>query len=74
MLTVDNLVLGQVYELDSSAASPHLVADCEDSSFPSLALQAARAYMDRWLHVTRYQTYCQLSQYRMWPPQLIFVI
>ena len=62
------MVLGQVYELDSSAASPHLVADCGDSSFPSLALQAARAYMDRWLHVTRYQTYCQSSQYRMWPP------
>ena len=68
MLTVDILRLGQVYELDSSAASPHLVAECGDSSFPCLALQAARAYMDRWLHVTRYQTYCQSSQYRMWPP------
>ena len=41
-----------MYELDSSAASPHWVADCGDSSFPCLALQAARAYMDRWPHHT----------------------
>ena len=52
---VDNWRLGQVYELDSSAASPHWVADCGDSSFPCLALQAARAYMDRWPH------HCTLS-------------
>ena len=37
----------QVYDMDSLASKPHWVAECGDTTFPSVAITAARAYLDR---------------------------
>ena len=39
----------QVYDMDSLATKPHWVAECGDQTFPSVAITAARAYLDRWM-------------------------
>ena len=39
----------QVYDMDSLATKPHWVAECGDQTFPSVAIAAARAYLDRWI-------------------------
>ena len=35
--------------MDSLATKPHWVAECGDQTFPSVAIAAARAYLDRWI-------------------------
>ena len=56
----------QVYDMDSLASKPHWVAECEDNTFPSQAIKAARAYLDRWTILDIFQcmssmTKCQQS-------------
>ena len=37
----------QVYDIDSLAAKPHWVGECNDNTFPDVAISAARGYIDR---------------------------